>query len=500
MKITLSPFRRFLAIILVAVILSTAIGPLPLNSASAQATKCGQWLVQIVNVEKEKRITATLINGSSSGDNYNCLGVMTMTNKTSINWLGGGYIMEITTSANNATLIGSDTKFLLPSASAPMDIRAVPIDPASLAGVSVKGAVTPKSYVFDASLFLFRSLLKLIPGPELAACGIDIGGGLTRDALEMAFITNNWEDIVLSLNRGSEVIANAVVWTANGDFLGGKRELLRVLPQFFESFIGAVMKQSVKCVFALISKALKVPGAYISIIISYFTWVPVVGWHYFQYEGNPAQVNMIYTPVIVPTKTPAPTETPTTQPTAATCTTLRGVVLPEKVSCRYGPGAMYLYLYGMVQGANQDIIGRNGLGTWVLTRARGDTTSCWVKTDLMKINGDVMCLEPIDPDNFRLPRSPYYGPVTDVSASRSGNNVVISWTGITLRPDMDSLQTPYVIEAWVCRAGRLIFEPTGSYTTSATIVDESGCSERSHGRVMAAEKHGYTKWVEIPWP
>jgi hypothetical protein len=112
----------------------------------------------------------------------------------------------------------------------------------------------------------------------------------------------------------------------------------------------------------------------------------------------------------------------------------------------------------------------------------------------------VMCLEAIHPDDFHLPRTTYYGPLTGVSASRSGNQVIVSWNGITLRPDLDSLQTPYVIEAWVCRGGKFFFEPTGSYTTSATIIDEPGCAERSHGRVMAAEKHGYTQWVEIPWP
>jgi hypothetical protein len=33
-----------------------------------------------------------------------------------------------------------------------------------------------------------------------------------------------------------------------------------------------------------------------------------------------------------------------------------------------------------------------------------------------------------------------------------------------------------------------------------TVVDQAGCAEPSHGRVFGVEKHGYTDWVEVPWP
>ena len=161
---------------------------------------------------------------------------------------------------------------------------------------------------------------------------------------------------------------------------------------------------------------------------------------------------------------------------------------------------MYLYVYGLNQNAVQDLIGRDDLGGWVLTRSHGDKTSCWVKTDLLKINGDAQCLPRINPDDFGLPRSPYYRPPSAVNASRKDDLVTITWNAVTLRAGDDSLQTPYVVEAWVCRSGRLIFEPSGAYTPSASIRDEAGCAEASHGRVMAVEKHGYTLWVEIPWP
>jgi hypothetical protein len=144
-----------------------------------------------------------------------------------------------------------------------------------------------------------------------------------------------------------------------------------------------------------------------------------------------------------------------------------------------------------------EVIGRNDLGTWVVVQAIGGSNPCWVKASLLEVRGDVMS---VAPTYLPLPMSPYYGPVTGVSAVRSGNEVTVSWNPVILRAGDDSEQIPYVIEAWVCKDGELIFTPVGSYATLVTITDEPGCSEPSHGYVYAAEKHGYTRGTTIPWP
>jgi hypothetical protein len=175
---------------------------------------------------------------------------------------------------------------------------------------------------------------------------------------------------------------------------------------------------------------------------------------------------------------------------------LRGEVL-QLSNCRYGPGVPYLYKYALIEGSNLEVIGRNDLGTWVLVRAIGGVNPCWVKASLMKIKGDVMR---VAPTYIPLPPSPYYGPATGVSAARKGDEVIVSWNAVHLRAGDDSEQYPYLIEAWVCTKGQLVFTPVGSYATMVTISDEPGCSSASHGRLYAVEKHGYTKGVEIPWP
>ncbi len=218
-----------------------------------------------------------------------------------------------------------------------------------------------------------------------------------------------------------------------------------------------------------------------------------------------------HTPTASLTRTATLTLTPSLTPTAsltltpsatATPVILRGTVNVEKLSCRYGPGPMYLYLYGLVQGAVQEVIGRTDTGAWVLTRAKGSRTVCWVNAKYLTFNGDVMMLDVVYPDGYTLPVSPYYSPPYNVRATRSGSTVTITWNAEPLRPgDEEHPNSPlFVVETWVCRDGQVVFTPIAAYQTIVTVTDEPGCAQPSHGRVFLAEKHGYAGPTEIPWP
>jgi len=202
----------------------------------------------------------------------------------------------------------------------------------------------------------------------------------------------------------------------------------------------------------------------------------------------------------LPSNTPTGTSTRTAIPTPTvtpTYTILRAKVL-VRANCRYGPGWPYLYKYGLVVGSNFEVLGRTDAGTWLLVQGVGDhDNACWVKADLMDVKGDVMTVQPT---YIPLPQSPYYVPPTGVTASRDGDNVTVSWNAISLRAGDETASPPYLLEAWLCQDGQLIFTPVGTYETMVTVVDEAGCAEPSHGRVFGVEKHGYTNWVEVPWP
>ena len=201
----------------------------------------------------------------------------------------------------------------------------------------------------------------------------------------------------------------------------------------------------------------------------------------------------------IPTSTP--TFTPTATPTAVpTYTKLRGEVIIDQAVCHYGPGAPYLYKYGVYKGSNLEIIARDEIGVYVEIQAIGGNNPCWVKAEYLKIKGSLMDLQPIRTVDVRLPISPYYQPPKVVSARRDGAVVTVFWQQFILRPGDDSEQVPYLIEAWVCKDGQLAFTPLGAYQTALKITDEPGCASPSHARFYAVEKHGYAGPLEIPWP
>jgi len=209
------------------------------------------------------------------------------------------------------------------------------------------------------------------------------------------------------------------------------------------------------------------------------------------------------TTIFAPSPPASATQLPKLAPTATVeYIFLRGKVNVERASCRYGPGAMYLFLYGLRQGATQDVIGRTDTGDWVLTQAHGDTTVCWVKADLLDFNGDVLNVEPVYPGKYTLPVSSYYVPPYTASATRRGDQVTITWTAQSLRAgDRESDTSPlFMVETWACQGGQLVFTPIGTDTEIATITDEPGCGKPSHGRVFLAEKHGYAGPTEVLWP
>ncbi len=210
------------------------------------------------------------------------------------------------------------------------------------------------------------------------------------------------------------------------------------------------------------------------------------------------------TPSPTPTLTPIPTatETVTPSPTATpTYTVLRGEVL-ERANCRYGPGAPYLYKYGLVAGSNLEIIGRLDDANWIQIQAIGGDNPCWVKTSLMDVKGDVFSVEPIYPDKAPLPVSPYYEPLTLLEITRKGDEVTIRWYGQSLTAgDEEYEYAPlYLAEIWACENEEIIFSAYGLREETLVITDESGCNESSRGRIYFSEKHGYAGPTKFNFP
>jgi hypothetical protein len=211
----------------------------------------------------------------------------------------------------------------------------------------------------------------------------------------------------------------------------------------------------------------------------------------------PVTVTPSLTPAITDTPTPDYSPTPSLTPSITpTYVVPRGKVTTH-AQCRYGPGAAYLYKYGLLEGTPMDIIGRNELGTWALIQAIGGDNPCWINASLLEVVRGDLFSAPVT--YTRLPKSDLYKPPSAASAVRVGNDVTIQWTSVYMTQDDDR---GYLIEAWLCQNGQTVFTPIGvkSNVLAIKVTDEPGCFEPSGARVYTAEKHGYTQWIKVPWP
>ncbi len=209
-------------------------------------------------------------------------------------------------------------------------------------------------------------------------------------------------------------------------------------------------------------------------------------------------------PTAPPTKTPSPTPAPTSTATLTaipTVSSLKASVTADLLSCRYGPGPDYLFLYGLRKGANIVLIGRTDGDNWRWVYVEG-RNKCWVKTDFLEIQGNWRSLPIVYPGVARLPISPYYPPTAVLSAVRKGDQVTVEWLDNPLRAgdEEDASMQHYIVEVWRCENGTLLFEPLVTNELSVSFTDQAGCTAPSHGRIFVQEKHGFAGPTEIPLP
>ena len=218
------------------------------------------------------------------------------------------------------------------------------------------------------------------------------------------------------------------------------------------------------------------------------------------------------TQTISVTATETLTEKPSASETASpfpsntalpTVESLEARVTADRLSCRYGPGPEYLYLFAFRGETPIELIGRVDAENWNWVLVENQVP-CWVSANFIEVEGDILSLPIMYPDGVKLPITPYYPPSAVLSAQRNPltNQVTVSWKEVPVNLgdyEDDSMQT-YIIEIWRCEAGQLIFDPLATRLNFISFLDEPGCSEPSHGRVWVQEKHGYAGPAEISWP
>lgn len=202
-----------------------------------------------------------------------------------------------------------------------------------------------------------------------------------------------------------------------------------------------------------------------------------------------------FTPTLTftPTSTSVPTATFTPTPGAPTAT------VNKQAHCRYGPSAAYLHAADLLPGDKGTVRYRALYSNWLYIQFDKLTYSCWVAPSVVDIVGDTSKLQKFEPDLQRI-GSNRYGPPQNVQATRSGDEVTITWDKVDMTADDDR---GYLIEAFVCQKGAYIWWTDSfpdQFNTSYTVKDEAGCASPSSGRIYTVEKHGFSEPAEILWP
>jgi len=185
-----------------------------------------------------------------------------------------------------------------------------------------------------------------------------------------------------------------------------------------------------------------------------------------------------------PEASPTPTETPTPEPLTITAN--------GSVNCRYGPSQAYLYAWGLSEGDNAVVKGKDANATWLWVQPHDTTWNCWVSTSAVTLNGDLAAVKVVYP---QLLTNPAVGPPSGVNATRNGDNVTVTWSAAAPAVDLG-----YLIEARICLGAYLWDVYYSTTNTSYTIKDPPTCSGESYAQLRVFNKLGYSTAAKIPWP
>jgi hypothetical protein len=209
---------------------------------------------------------------------------------------------------------------------------------------------------------------------------------------------------------------------------------------------------------------------------------------------------------------------------------LTNIVVKEPAICLYGPGTAYQNKgTRRVAGSQVDLLGRieTDKGTWVQIESSPPSTDtsdpCWLDAAHLTITGEQLkSVPPVDPLTYILPYNDYSlyrrlaePAVQGVVRTSSGDRATVSWEYFDVGDG--EVQHPlnvarYIVEAWVCRNGQIVFSPKGYWLDPAqpaqtgdivglSIEDQPGCTQPSHARLYLQWVNGFVGPVEIQnWP
>jgi hypothetical protein len=148
-------------------------------------------------------------------------------------------------------------------------------------------------------------------------------------------------------------------------------------------------------------------------------------------------------------------------------------------------------------------VGRSWDDQWINVQEIHGWNACWIPANQARLDSGSVADLPFVYTALPLARYEYSSPTA--KAVRDGDEVTVTWEAKWM--SIDELRG-YLIEAWVCQDGELMFLPVsvsptyeenvGTFTVKIT--DEAGCAEPSRAHIATVVKRGYTPFEKVFWP
>jgi hypothetical protein len=181
-----------------------------------------------------------------------------------------------------------------------LELHGLPQDPNSSAQISLEGEMTTTSVAVDAARFLLRAVLAAAPGApcEMSDSQVEQAAIVVTPVVEPA-LSRAWE----------------------GNLPDALEECGALLPVLLEQSAIVLEENGPGCTAASLAAAVSEPAVLQKLRTQFSAWLPVELYAYFQYQKQPARVELEYRAAPAGTVGPegnTPTQTPTRRPPTAT--------------------------------------------------------------------------------------------------------------------------------------------------------------------------------------
>jgi hypothetical protein len=263
---------------LVLILITNSIGYAKESINPNLASNCGEWRDEGSDFIGPRGIGVTLAQKATGND---CNALFTLRNQID------HYSLFLNSTPHDANIqfLPYGEPILVPGLD--IDVKTTPNNVDKVATIGLEGVINGKSATVDASLWLLRSVLELIPLPT--GCSLPPP-----------------DQLLLLSFRLAPILESSVQLGIKGDFIGARREFSRAINAYFEKAGDLGKGLAYDCVLDAAKLFIKKPVIAFKIATGYLSWLGATLFDLYKYQGPAANTTVILSYIPTPTVGPPP--------------------------------------------------------------------------------------------------------------------------------------------------------------------------------------------------